>query len=220
MTYPSTAATLTFVEEAKKAFAAAGIAMPAVSGGGIILDHGWHQLYLLLGWMREPLEAVSAVTRTVDQRHYPAEDEAHIELEFARGEGHIDLSWTASDRSNGGEIHGDEGNIAIHDDRIVVQNQYGERTFPFAGRLTQSSYHPDWFEAMIRYNVVDECREEADRNFAEAGVLVSAICAAYRSARESGVPCRPMLPSTETAAWALAQGLNEKNGSSSRSPSA
>ena len=34
MTYPSTAATVIFVEQAKKAFAEAGIAIPVVSGGG------------------------------------------------------------------------------------------------------------------------------------------------------------------------------------------
>lgn len=161
------------------------------AGGGIILDHGWHQLYLLLGWMRAPIRTVRAMARTSDPRHAPVEDEATVELEFSRGTGRVELSWTASERSNGGFIAGSDGSIAIHDDRIQVQAGRSTRELKFAGRLTQSSYHPDWFQAMFRCNLIDDDRTEADRNFAEAGVLVSTIQAAYDSARTGGAPCSP-----------------------------
>ncbi|MGH2443533.1 MAG: Gfo/Idh/MocA family protein, partial [Chloroflexota bacterium] len=164
---------------------------PAHSGGGIILDHGWHQLYLLLGWMNEPVQEVSAQTRTSNPRNYPVEDEAGIVLKFASGCSSIELTWTSSGRSNDGYITGDRGQIAIHDDRVVVHNGEVERSLPFKGRLTESSYHPDWFREVFRYNVLDENRREADRNFAEAGVLVSTIAAAYRSAQAHGEPRRP-----------------------------
>lgn len=163
----------------------------AHSGGGIILDHGWHQFYLLLGWMREPIRSVSATARTVDPRHAPVEDEATVEVQFASGTGRVDLSWTAKERTNGGFIQGTDGSIAIHDDRIEVQSGVHTRELPFAGRLTQSSYHPDWFQAMYRHNLLDDDRREADRNFAEAGVLVSTIQAAYDSAKAGGTPRTP-----------------------------
>lgn len=168
------------------------------SGGGIILDHGWHQLYLLLGWMRAPVESVSAVTRTANRRHYPVEDEALINMQFPDAYGRIELSWTAAGRTNGGMIRGSRGTIAIHDDRVVIDNGAGEYDLPFLGKLSESSYHPDWFRLTFRSNVLDESRDEADRNFGEAGVLVSAIRACYRSAQESGQPCRPTFP-TEAA---------------------
>jgi predicted dehydrogenase len=164
----------------------------AYAGGGIILDHGWHQLYLLMGWMQEPLESISARTRTVDSRHYPVEDEAMIDMVFLSGRGRIELSWAALGRTNAGVIRGEEGTISVHGDRVVVENDSGRKELPFSDCLTESSYHPGWFEAVFRDNVLNENRVEADRNFAEAGVLVSAIRAAYRSAEDSGAPCRPI----------------------------
>lgn len=165
----------------------------AYSGGGIMLDHGWHQLYLLLGWIRQPLESVSARTRTADPRNHPVEDEAVVTLTFSSARGRIELFWTAPGRSNDGLIEGADGNIIIFDDRIVVHNSAVVRELSFKGKLTQSSYHPDWFREVFRYNVLDTDRREADRNFAEAGVLVSVMSAAYRSARDGGEEIRPEL---------------------------
>jgi predicted dehydrogenase len=167
---------------------------PALSGGGIILDHGWHQLYLLLSWMCAPVVEVSAVTRVANPQHYPVEDEAIVDLDFGQSTGRIELSWTASGRTNEGCIQGEKGEIAIHDDRIVVHNGTSDETLPFGGRLTQSSYHSEWFEEMFRHNVLDESRLLADRNFSEAGALVGIIGAAYRSARDGGSPQRPSIP--------------------------
>lgn len=166
----------------------------AHSGGGIILDHGWHQFYLLLGWMDEPIQTVSATARTIDPHHAPVEDEATVDVQFANATGRVELSWISQERTNGGYIEGSDGAITIHDDRIEVKSGAGTRELRFAGRLTQSSYHPDWFQAMYRCNLLDEDRAEADRNFAEAGVLVSAIQAAYDSAKAGGMPRRPSVP--------------------------
>jgi predicted dehydrogenase len=186
------------------------------AGGGIILDHGWHQLYLLMGWMREPLESISARTRTADSRHYPVEDEAQIDLLFSTGRGRIELSWTADGRTNEGSIRGDSGTITALDDCVVVENGKGRHELPFASRLSQSSYHPDWFEAVFQDNVLDDNKQEADRNFAEAGVLISAIRAAYRSASERGAPCRPVFTTRELAGSAPANRTDTENELSSR----
>lgn len=187
------------------------------AGGGIILDHGWHQLYLLMGWMREPVETISARTRTVDRRHFPVEDEAVIDMHFPRGRGHIELSWAADARTNEGTIHGTRGTIRTYDDHIVIENGGGRRAVPFGSRVSQSSYHPDWFQAVFEWNILVKDRREADRNFAEAGVLVSAIRAAYRSARENGAPCRPELVARDPA---LSGGAHGGNGDGSGGMSA
>lgn len=185
------------------------------AGGGIILDHGWHQFYLLLGWTRAPLEAVSAVTRTVDSRHFPVEDEALIDMHFPSCHGRIELSWAAEGRTNEGTIRGTGGTIRTQDDRIVIENGRGEREVAFSSRTSQSSYHPEWFEAVFRYNVLNHCRSEADRNFAEAGVLVSAIQAAYRSAHERGTPCRPTFATQDMVGMALVGGAQGTHGGGS-----
>lgn len=177
----------------------------AHAGGGIILDHGWHQLYLLLGWLRSPLQHVSAVTRTINPRHYPVEDEASITLLFPEAQGRIELSWTADGRTNDGRIEGSNGAITIQDDRVVIEGIGGLQELPFRDKLSLSSYHPDWFEAMLRYTVLNERRDEADRHFVEAGVLVSAIQAAYRSARLHGALCRPTFSTGEMVHAALCE---------------
>jgi predicted dehydrogenase len=184
----------------------------AHSGGGIILDHGWHQFYLLMGWMREPLQAVRATARTVDQRHFPVEDEALIDMHFPRGRGRIELSWTAPGRTNEGVIRGTRGTIRTYDDRVVVENDRGRQDLPFDCRVSQSSYHPEWFQSVFACNILDEDRREADRNFAEAGVLVSAIRAAYRSARQDGALCRPELVAHDPGPTG---GAEQSNGDSS-----
>lgn len=165
----------------------------AHAGGGIVLDHGWHQLYLLLNWFGSQVESVSARTRTADPRHAPVEDEADIELHFPGGEAALELRWTAEDRSNGGDVRGTTGEIAIYDGSIVVHNGAIVEEIPFGGRLTESSSHPDWFESMFAVDIVDTGRDEAARTFAEAGTLVSLVTAIYRSARMDGAACRPSL---------------------------
>lgn len=164
------------------------------AGGGIILDHGWHQLYLLMGWVGERVQTVSATTRTVDARHLPVEDEAVIDMHFPAARGHMELSWTAGGRENDGLIRGTRGAIKTFDDRIVIERDGGRRAVPFGDRVSRSSYHPEWFADVFRNTVLVKSRCEADRNFAEAGAVIGTIRAAYRSASTDGAPCPPVFP--------------------------
>jgi predicted dehydrogenase len=164
------------------------------SGGGIILDHGWHQLYLLMGWVGEPVQTVSATTRTVDVRHHPVEDEAIIDMHFPAARGHMELSWTARGRENDGLIRGTHGSIKTFDDRIEIESGRGRRAVSFGDRVSRSSYHPEWFADVFRNTVLVKSRREADRNFAEAGAVLGTIRAAYRSASIDGEPCPPVFP--------------------------
>src|SRR5437588_8792126 len=99
-----------------------------------------------MGWIRQPLQAVRATTPTVDQRHFPVEDEAMIDMHFPRGRGHIELSWTSPGRTNEGIIRGTRGTIRTYDDRVVVESDRGRQDLPFDSRVSQSSYHPEWFQ--------------------------------------------------------------------------
>lgn len=158
------------------------------SGGGIVLDHGWHQFYLVFGWMRRPLVAVEARVHTLDPGHSLVEDNASIELFFdEERRARIDLSWTGTERRNEGTIICERGEIEVHDDRIVVRDPSGVRVLEFSDRLTLSSYHPDWFHSYFQSTILDEDGRESDRNFAEAGLLVRTVEAVYRSGRSGGV---------------------------------
>jgi len=181
---------------------------PLHAGGGILMDHGWHQFYLMMGWMDQPLETVSARMRTVDKRHHGVEDEAEVELQFARGVARLELRWTAQGRTNGGIIQGERGSISIFDDHIKIHTIAQQHEIYFDAFVSQSSYGSDWFREVFSDTILACDRRKADRNFNEAGLVVAAIRAAYRSAGLDGVPCRPLLfqddfpdvrPSKETA---------------------
>jgi hypothetical protein len=70
----------------------------------------------------------------------------------------------------------------------------------YGERLSDSSYHPEWFQALFAKVRADVHRHEGVRNLREAEMLVSTLFAAYQPARMSAkaVPA----PAHETAATA------------------
>lgn len=164
------------------------------AGGGIILDHGWHQLYLMLSWLGTDVQAVSAQTRTTNPIHLPVEDEAEIDVVFPTSRGRIELSWAADERGNDGLIEGTTGRILIQDNGILIEQEAGPVERVYNSRLSASTYHPDWFETMFREVVLAPDRTGADRNFVEAGLLTGTLAAAYRSAENAGLPVRVVAP--------------------------
>ena len=152
---------------------------PDYAGGGIVLDHGWHQLYLMARWIgAEPL-GVSASLRTVDPCHAPVEDEAVLDLAFPQAHGRIELSWAAPARDNGGEIVGTTGRIEIRDDGLLLHTAAGTVHHPYGERLSDSSYHPEWFQALFAGILGDRERAEGRRNMREAQMLVTTLFDAY-----------------------------------------
>ncbi len=161
---------------------------PLYAGGGIVLDHGWHQLYLMARWIGAAPIGVQARLRTVHALHAPVEDEADIDLEFPNATGRIELSWASSHRVNDGEIIGTLGRIKIEDDRLAIQSGDVTRILPYGERLSDSSYHPEWFQALFTRVRADDQRQEGLRNLREAEMLIGTLFAAYG---QTGQPRRP-----------------------------
>jgi predicted dehydrogenase len=153
---------------------------PTFAGGGIVLDHGWHQLYLMARWIGQAPTGVQANLRTVHALHAPVEDEADIDLAFPSATGRIELSWASSHRVNDGEIIGTLGNIKIEDDRLAIQSGDETRIVPYGERLSDSSYHPEWFQALFTRVRADIQRHEGARNLREAEMLIGTLFAAYQ----------------------------------------
>jgi predicted dehydrogenase len=116
---------------------------PALSGGGILMDHGWHAIYLALGWFDERPERVEAELHRAPRA--AAEDEATLNLTFAAGTATIVLSWNATVRANTIRLRGEGGEILINEDTL----QLGGTTERFLPALSAGSHHPDWFAAML-----------------------------------------------------------------------
>ena len=155
-----------------------------LAGGGILVDHGWHNLYLLrrclfpAGAAQSPL-----LTSAVLHRPMPtgAEDEATVFFQFSQATALVRLSWRASSRSNTALIQGSTGTLELRDDRILLSSVgKPEQAFSFPQKLSAGSAHPEWFSAMLP-DFLAEIRDhrQRGRNLAEAGFVLDLITRAY-----------------------------------------
>jgi len=152
---------------------------PRYAGGGIVLDHGWHQLYLMANWIDADPVGVRAKLDTLLPKHAPVEDFAVLDLQFPAATGRIELSWAAPSRTNDGRIVGSRGTISIEDDRLLIEARGNIYAEPYGERLSDSSYHPEWFVALFGNVLNDTNRLEGSNNLREAGMLMTTLCQAY-----------------------------------------
>jgi predicted dehydrogenase len=117
---------------------------PAVAGGGILFDHGWHALYCVMRWAGVP-RGVSTTLEKRRFREWPIEDTATVTLDGKPGSAQIFLTWAANERANRIEIKGDRGRIEVADDVVVLKSNQGERKWSCPPPLSQGSHHRDWF---------------------------------------------------------------------------
>ena len=118
---------------------------PAVSGGGILMDHGWHAVYLALHWFKSRPTAVRAMLGLTETG---ADEEALLGVRFDNGEALIALTWKGQARRNRIRLEGTLGEIAIDDDTLrVAGRQTATTVFPEA--LSAGSHHAGWFRAML-----------------------------------------------------------------------
>ena len=117
---------------------------PALAGGGVLFDHGWHALYCVARWAGSPL-VVSARLETRRFHEQPLEDTASLHLETASGLSRIFLTWAADERSNEIESEGERGLLHVEGAAVVVKSNSGVRRFSCPRSLSEGSHHPDWF---------------------------------------------------------------------------
>jgi predicted dehydrogenase len=147
---------------------------PAIAGGGVLMDHGWHAIYLAHHWFgAEPTEVRASLHRPTPRE---VEDEATLTLVFPDGQAKIFLTWRADVRRNTMHLLGERGEIAIDDDTLRA----GSESIFFEGGLSAGSHHADWFAAMLP-DVIASFRspEAALRSFDEAALCLSVIRRAY-----------------------------------------
>jgi len=150
---------------------------PAIAGGGVLMDHGWHAIYLACHWFGvEPGEVRATLHRTAPKE---VEDEATLTLVFPHGDAKIFLTWRADVRRNMMRLIGDRGEIAIDDDTLKIAGE----SIQFQSGLSAGSHHADWFAAMLP-DVIARFRspEAARQSFDEAALCLSVIRRAYQTA--------------------------------------
>lgn len=169
---------------------------PALAGGGILVDHGWHAFYLACHLA--DAEPVAITVETSQQKFVTAgvEDTVRCTIDFPAASADIFLTWAGDARRNTGQVTGDNGTLTIADRTLVTTiGDHAPVETHFAQPLSGGSYHPDWFATMLedfRQEVLDP--KARGSNFREAETCVRLLETGYRSSAAGGV--RVMLTGT------------------------
>ena len=169
---------------------------PALGGGGVLTDHGWHVFYLLRNWLAGSPTSVSA--RLERRRHTasPVEDTATVQVTFPHATADIFLTWAADRRDNVVELIGTDGRIELHEETLRLQRDGREQRWSCPPALSNGSVHPDWFDPEVtRFLGEVTGTVERDGNLAEARLCSVLESLARDSDRRGGRPLAlPSLP--------------------------
>jgi len=117
---------------------------PAIAGGGILFDHGWHALYCVMHWGGVP----GGISARLEKRRFtewPLEDTATVTLDQMPGTAEIHLTWASERRANTIEIEGEGGRISVAADMVTLNTASGVSQWSFPPALSQGSHHRVWF---------------------------------------------------------------------------
>jgi predicted dehydrogenase len=162
---------------------------PAIAGGGVLTDHGWHVSYVVPRWVGEAPVAVSAQLETRRHHRFAVEDTATVRLHFPAAEALIVLTWAADTRENHAAVVGSQGRIAVEDDTLVVTTPQGEERRAWPPALSTGSQHPDWFGAVAQEflaRIHGGGSPAASGNLDEAAICLAIECGARESSRRDG----------------------------------
>jgi predicted dehydrogenase len=148
---------------------------PTMAGGGVLIDHGWHALYVLPSWFGQNPTRLRAKLETRRHAQWATEDTATVWLEFPTGRGEIFLTWASEERKNRVQLKGTRGSLLIEGEWIVLtqSGQQGtEQRWQCHPALSDGSHHPDWFGGIITgfLGAVGGNSQERDRNLQEASL--------------------------------------------------
>jgi len=158
---------------------------PAMAGGGILFDHGWHALYCVLRWAGVPPKAVTARLETRKFREWPLEDTATLDLDFGEASGRVYLTWTSDTRANKLEIEGSSANLRIDGPDVVLAAGADEQRFACPPALSEGSHHPDWFDG-VAGDFLQAIDKGGEGNLQEALLCARLIALAQRSSAAGG----------------------------------
>ena len=158
-----------------------------IAQGGILIDHGWHNLYLILSLLQEfPLSMAVRMESSLGSSA-ALEETVDLVMQFHEAEARLHLTWQASCRRNYGTIVGSEGSLFVNDDHLVLHSRDSlPARFDFSEALSAGSHHPEWMEPVVR-NFGREIVETSYRgtNLMETRWCSHLINLAYRSNRDA-----------------------------------
>jgi predicted dehydrogenase len=155
--------------------------------GGILIDHGWHAFYLLMGWVGEIPQALNARLVFKDDQA-GVDQEAEVRLRFPSCQGRLFLTWQAGERRNWGRLRGNEGELVLADDRLILAGSgRPEEIQSFPDKVSAGSHHPHWMGGVLEELLTEIAHPHRRRaNLREAELCALLIRLAYRSHRAGG----------------------------------
>jgi predicted dehydrogenase len=162
----------------------------AASGGGILIDHGWHVFYLMQ-WLLGGAAPESLTARLDFASGSDADDVAELRILMSGGcVAESTMSWRSGQRRTSATIEGDRGRLDIEGDRVLFTDNAGSVEDLSVADAPDDSYHAAWFAGMAQDF---ECAlrdgsssNPARTNRAEARNCIAMIEAARLSASRNG----------------------------------
>jgi predicted dehydrogenase len=159
---------------------------PAIAGGGVLTDHGWHVCYILQRWIGARPTSVSATLETRRHTNWQVEDTATLRVRFPAAAADVLLTWASDERRNWARLVGTAGAIEIVDDTLLLRRADGEQRWSFASGLSDGSQHPDWFHSVADQFLAEVSGETDGANLAEASICAEMEALARESHRRGG----------------------------------
>ena len=161
-----------------------------LSGGGILIDHGWHTLYLLLALFPEPPRSVAARLAAPPAAGGGGGDRGPAgPVRTGGGAGAPHLAGAAA-AATAARSRASSARSSIGDDHLLLHARGAAPVrYEFAEALSAGSHHTEWMEPVVA-EFEREIREPGRRgaNLAEACWCARLIDSAYRSGRGSSDP--------------------------------
>jgi predicted dehydrogenase len=162
---------------------------PAVAGGGVLTDHGWHVFYVIQRWIGTPPLSVSASLERRRHTGWNVEDTASVRVTYANATAEILLTWASDVRRNWAEVRGTGGLLELRDDTLVLKGDARGADLAWAcpPAMSDGSHHPDWFDGVAE-RFLAEAFGAAPRgaNLAEATLCAALERGARRSSLDGG----------------------------------
>jgi predicted dehydrogenase len=177
--------------------------LDARSGGGILIDHGWHVSYLMQ-WLMGGERPLSVAAELGYVPSSNVDDFASLRIDFpGGGRAEARLSWRADRRATSAVFNGTEADLAIDGNRLTLTpaGGAGEGGWRSPGRRAEiedhsvadaddDSYHPSWFAGMAAefVNALGEGPQGPTTvaNWAEIDAALGLMLAARESASRNG----------------------------------
>ena len=166
---------------------------PAIAGGGVLTDHGWHVFYVLRRWIGEDPVTVGATLEQRRHRQWAVEDTARIRLTFPATRADILLTWAADERRTRAEVRGRDGVLRLDDEELVLSRDGAEERWSCPPGLSDGSHHPEWFHAVVGEFLGAVAGGRSHANLPEASLCVLLETLARESSRRGGssLPVEP-----------------------------